>query len=111
MNGESGTRSVALATSVVMTGARWAARKRISLMTCGQASASTQILTGLQAIAKVSFTCLRGYSTRFLTRPGPAPNLRHGERGDAMTCPQCAFANPPGMRFCGQCGGALATRC
>ena len=28
-----------------------------------------------------------------------------------MRCPQCAFENPPGMRFCGQCGGPLATRC
>ena len=21
-----------------------------------------------------------------------------------MTCPQCAFANPPAMAFCGRCG-------
>ena len=28
-----------------------------------------------------------------------------------MKCQQCAFANPPGMRFCGQCGTALAFRC
>lgn len=24
-----------------------------------------------------------------------------------MTCPRCAFANPPGMRFCGGCGAQL----
>jgi class 3 adenylate cyclase/tetratricopeptide (TPR) repeat protein len=28
-----------------------------------------------------------------------------------MTCPQCRFENPPGMRFCGQCGSPLARRC
>jgi hypothetical protein len=43
MNGEGGTRSSLLATSVVMICARWAARNRISLITTGQASASTQI--------------------------------------------------------------------
>ena len=26
-------------------------------------------------------------------------------------CAQCRFENPPGMRFCGQCGGPLAPRC
>jgi hypothetical protein len=24
-----------------------------------------------------------------------------------MPCPQCHFDNPPGMRFCGQCGSRL----
>ncbi|HMH48683.1 MAG TPA: adenylate/guanylate cyclase domain-containing protein [Candidatus Acidoferrum sp.] len=28
-----------------------------------------------------------------------------------MTCQHCRFENPPGMRFCGQCGAALALRC
>ncbi len=28
-----------------------------------------------------------------------------------MRCPQCEFDNPAGMRFCGQCGAALAPRC
>src|SRR5216684_2473775 len=28
-----------------------------------------------------------------------------------MTCGQCQFENPPGMRFCGQCGAPLAPRC
>ena len=28
-----------------------------------------------------------------------------------MRCPQCQFENPPAMRFCGQCGAALAPRC
>ncbi len=28
-----------------------------------------------------------------------------------MTCPACQFENPPAMRFCGQCGTALAPRC
>jgi class 3 adenylate cyclase/tetratricopeptide (TPR) repeat protein len=28
-----------------------------------------------------------------------------------MTCPQCAFDNPPGMAFCGRCGGKLASLC
>src|SRR5688572_23411359 len=45
MKGEVGIRSGVLATSVVRTCARSAARNRISLMTCGQASASTQIRT------------------------------------------------------------------
>src|SRR5437899_649071 len=45
MNGEGGVRSGALATSVVRICARSAARNRISLMTCGHASASTQICT------------------------------------------------------------------
>ena len=45
MKAEGGVRSVVLATSVVMTCARSAARNRISLMTWGQASASTQICT------------------------------------------------------------------
>jgi class 3 adenylate cyclase/tetratricopeptide (TPR) repeat protein len=26
----------------------------------------------------------------------------------ALTCPQCGFENPPQMRFCGNCGAALA---
>src|SRR5689334_17011278 len=26
-------------------------------------------------------------------------------------CPQCGFESPAGMKFCGRCGGALATRC
>src|SRR6266853_1196645 len=26
-----------------------------------------------------------------------------------MTCGQCQFENPPGMRFCGQCGASLAS--
>src|ERR1700730_9091930 len=45
MKSEGGTRSGLLATSVVRTCARSAARKRISLMTCGHASASTQMRT------------------------------------------------------------------
>ena len=28
-----------------------------------------------------------------------------------MTCPQCAFENPPAMAFCGRCGTRLATLC
>src|SRR4051794_29632704 len=28
-----------------------------------------------------------------------------------MKCPQCQFDNPPGMKFCGQCGGKLAAVC
>src|SRR6266446_3043261 len=28
-----------------------------------------------------------------------------------ITCGQCQFENPPGMRFCGQCGTPLAPRC
>ena len=28
-----------------------------------------------------------------------------------MTCPECRFENPTAMRFCGQCGAALAPRC
>src|SRR3989337_3472307 len=45
MKGDGGVRSGALATSVVRTCARSAARNRISLMTWGHASASTQICT------------------------------------------------------------------
>ena len=29
----------------------------------------------------------------------------------SWTCPACGFENPPGMRFCGQCGAALPVRC
>jgi class 3 adenylate cyclase/tetratricopeptide (TPR) repeat protein len=29
----------------------------------------------------------------------------------AVRCVQCQFENPPGMRFCGQCGSPLAARC
>ena len=28
-----------------------------------------------------------------------------------MTCPSCGSENPPGNKFCGDCGGALAVRC
>src|SRR4051812_24211101 len=28
-----------------------------------------------------------------------------------MSCPQCHFENPPGMKFCGQCGAKLAALC
>ncbi|MEM7581777.1 MAG: AAA family ATPase [Acidobacteriota bacterium] len=28
-----------------------------------------------------------------------------------MKCPSCAFDNPPGMRFCGQCGAGLSLTC
>ena len=28
-----------------------------------------------------------------------------------MTCPQCAFENPPAMTFCGRCGTRLASLC
>ena len=28
-----------------------------------------------------------------------------------MTCPQCAFENPPPMAFCGRCGARLASLC
>ena len=28
-----------------------------------------------------------------------------------MTCPQCAFENPPAMAFCGRCGARLASLC
>lgn len=28
-----------------------------------------------------------------------------------MKCPQCQFDNPPGMKFCGQCGARLAAQC
>ena len=28
-----------------------------------------------------------------------------------MTCPQCAFENPPAMAFCGRCGTRLASLC
>jgi predicted amidophosphoribosyltransferase len=26
---------------------------------------------------------------------------------DPITCPQCSTINPPGKRFCGQCGSTL----
>src|SRR5262245_47308914 len=29
----------------------------------------------------------------------------------ALRCSACGFDNPAGMRFCGQCGTALAARC
>src|SRR5260370_42592546 len=45
MKSDGGTRSALLATSVVRTCTRSAARYRISLMTLGHASASTQIRT------------------------------------------------------------------
>src|SRR5260370_38113223 len=45
MKSDGGTRSALLATSVVRTRTRWAAGYRISLMTWGHASASTQIRT------------------------------------------------------------------
>jgi class 3 adenylate cyclase/tetratricopeptide (TPR) repeat protein len=35
---------------------------------------------------------------------------RSGE-GPAMTCPQCAQANPPQAKFCLECGAPLALRC
>jgi predicted amidophosphoribosyltransferase len=28
-----------------------------------------------------------------------------------VTCPQCAFENPPAMTFCGRCGTRLASLC
>ena len=28
-----------------------------------------------------------------------------------MTCPQCAFENPPAMAFCGRCGARLTSLC
>ena len=28
-----------------------------------------------------------------------------------MKCPQCQFDSPPGMKFCGQCGGKLGAVC
>ena len=28
-----------------------------------------------------------------------------------MTCPRCAFENPPAMAFCGRCGAKLAAAC
>ena len=28
-----------------------------------------------------------------------------------MTCPHCAFENPPTMAFCGRCGNRLASLC
>jgi class 3 adenylate cyclase/tetratricopeptide (TPR) repeat protein len=28
-----------------------------------------------------------------------------------VTCPQCAFDNPPAMAFCGRCGAKLASQC
>jgi hypothetical protein len=28
-----------------------------------------------------------------------------------VTCPQCAFENPPAMAFCGRCGTRLASLC
>jgi hypothetical protein len=28
-----------------------------------------------------------------------------------VTCPQCAFENPPAMAFCGRCGTRLASPC
>jgi len=28
-----------------------------------------------------------------------------------MHCPSCRFANPEGMKFCGQCGTPLSSRC
>jgi class 3 adenylate cyclase/tetratricopeptide (TPR) repeat protein len=34
-----------------------------------------------------------------------------GEEDTPVRCQQCQFENPPGMRFCGQCGAALAPRC
>ena len=26
-----------------------------------------------------------------------------------MSCPGCGFANPPGFKFCGECGGSLTS--
>lgn len=31
--------------------------------------------------------------------------------GWRVTCPQCAFANPPGMAFCARCGTRPAILC
>jgi len=33
------------------------------------------------------------------------------QRKENVTCAACGFENPPGMRFCGQCGAALPVRC
>ncbi|MGH2679022.1 MAG: adenylate/guanylate cyclase domain-containing protein [Actinomycetota bacterium] len=32
-------------------------------------------------------------------------------RGDAMPCPRCGSDNPPGQRFCGDCGNPLSALC
>jgi class 3 adenylate cyclase/tetratricopeptide (TPR) repeat protein len=32
-------------------------------------------------------------------------------RGDRIRCPRCGNENPPGQRFCGECGNALAALC
>src|SRR6266516_3678589 len=29
----------------------------------------------------------------------------------AERCPQCGFENPPGMKFCGECGTPVPRRC
>ena len=29
------------------------------------------------------------------------------EGQEPAACPQCAFANPPGFKFCGECGASL----
>src|SRR5262245_4074481 len=31
--------------------------------------------------------------------------------GLSMQCPQCRYENPPGMKFCGECGTRLQTTC
>lgn len=36
---------------------------------------------------------------------------RAGDLGADIACPACAAVNPPGSRFCGACGSALAVGC
>src|SRR4029453_16035129 len=37
------------------------------------------------------------------------PQTREGRR--PMTCPNCGAANPPGKKFCSQCGTKLSMAC
>jgi hypothetical protein len=41
-------------------------------------------------------------------RASPATRSAVAERPPEAQCPACAFANPSGNRFCGQCGAAIS---
>src|SRR3989454_546000 len=68
MKGDDGVRSSVLATSVITTCARSAARNRISFMACGQASASTQI-------------CIQSYRWQ-ATTPPPSRGCKVGSTSE-----------------------------
>lgn len=41
----------------------------------------------------------------------PGNPVGSGQGMAALSCPQCRASNPPGARFCAQCGTALAANC